>query len=241
MTLHHYGSEFNLSSARELVPQILDLIPASSVIDVGCGLGTWARVFRDHGLAVKGLDGEHVPRERLYISESEFAVVDLRSPPRSVFKDFRYDLCISLEVAEHLPPECADDFVAFLCSCSDVIVFSAAIPGQTGENHLNEQPLGYWAEKFHNAGFEVFDPFRGANWNNAKIELWYRQNMLLAVANDRASEYVTCQKFDGNTYIHPECLEMYRTMQTARVSTMTVVSSLWDRMSRWRTSRAEAL
>ena len=53
--------------------------------------------------------------------------------------DRRFDLALSLEVAEHLPPECGSEFVQTLTDLSSVILFSAAIPFQGGTDHLNEQ------------------------------------------------------------------------------------------------------
>ena len=37
--------EGSLCSAREVVPLILELVNPRSVVDVGCGVGTWLSVF----------------------------------------------------------------------------------------------------------------------------------------------------------------------------------------------------
>jgi hypothetical protein len=50
----------------------------------------------------------------------------------------RFDLAISLEVAEHLPEGSAGALVSTLIEAAPVVVFSAAIKGQSGTNHINE-------------------------------------------------------------------------------------------------------
>ena len=67
----------------------------------------------------------------------------------------RYDLAVSFEVAEHLPPWLADKFVDLLCALAPIVVMSAATPGQGGVDHVNEQPHSYWAEKFRSRSYDL--------------------------------------------------------------------------------------
>ena len=96
-------------------------------------------------------------------------------------------MAISLEVAEHLPETAAAGFVASLCRHADVVLFSAAIPAQGGDNHINEQWQSYWAKLFAQEGFEVFDLVRPRFWSEGRIPFWYRQNMLLYVSDKAES------------------------------------------------------
>ena len=143
--LHHYNTDHNTTSAKEIVPYILDILTTKpkSVIDVGCGLAQWLKVFQDFGIEeVLGVDGCHVPLDRLNISASEFIACDLKN----FYFDFvskRFDLLLSLEVAEHLEEPYAYKFVETLTKLSDQIIFAAAVPNQTGENHFNEQYPDY--------------------------------------------------------------------------------------------------
>jgi hypothetical protein len=110
------------------------------------------------------------------LEENEFLPADLSFP----FKlDRKFDLLISLEVAEHLKEESADDFIQSLCAHSDLILFSAAIPFQGGQNHLNEQHPTYWIQKFESHGYHVYDPIRPLVWNSTEVDVWYKQNMFL--------------------------------------------------------------
>src|SRR5262249_37347034 len=68
-------------SARVVLPLVLEFVRPRSVIDVGCGLGTWLAVFREHGVAdVWGVDGDYVDRERLEIPAGRFLAHDLSQP-----------------------------------------------------------------------------------------------------------------------------------------------------------------
>jgi hypothetical protein len=189
-----YNSEFykglktgSLRSAEALVPDIINLVNPKSVLDLGCGIGTWLSVFKARGVEkVYGFDGSYVDREQLLIKDSEFKSVDLsRSFPLPV----AVDLALSLEVAEHLKAEQADQFVEFLTSCSDCVFFGAAIPLQGGTDHYNEQWQSYWSKKFQSRGYVGITYLRDLHWNNAQIEVWYRQNALLFVR--RGSELHT--------------------------------------------------
>jgi SAM-dependent methyltransferase len=167
-------------SAREIVPIVLRLIELRSVIDVGCGVGTWLSVFKEHGVIdVLGVDGRHVDGTMLEIPPKQFLAADL-SKPFHIARQF--DLAVSLEVAEHLPIQCAGQFVESLTRLSPIVLFSAAIPFQGGTCHINEQWPDYWRAHFERHGFVAVDALRHNIWQNEKVYVWYRQNMLLFVS-----------------------------------------------------------
>ncbi len=180
----HTESIHNLRDPKQIVPEIIKIINPKSVVDIGCGLGTFLYCFKENGVSdVLGIDGPWTDKDKLskYLNENEFLEKNLEE----VFKlDKKYDLAISLEVAEHVSPESADIFVKNLISAGKIILFSAAIPLQGGQNHINEQWLSYWEEKFSENGYKIHDVMRPLIWNNADIFWWYRQNMVLVTPND---------------------------------------------------------
>lgn len=208
---HHYNGDHLPSSAEAIVPDIMRMLNPETVVDVGCGLGQWLSVFKRNGvLRVTGIDGKHVPKDRRMVDPSEFVEFDFNDCAEFVARE-KYDLLLSLEVAEHLPADKAGPFVNMLTSLSDTIVFSAAVPGQTGENHANEQYPDYWFRLFAAKGYCVFDPFRKKYWNSS-VNWWYSQNMYLLLKGRRSIKF-QADKWDGNVYIHPRLLEMYATNQ----------------------------
>jgi hypothetical protein len=106
----------------------------------------------------------------------EFKAAELEQPLRLTE---RFDLTICVEVAEHLSAGRAESFVQDLCTTSDVVLFSAAIPRQGGVSHINEEWQSVWAARFERAGYDAFDLFRPIVWDCEEVERWYRQNVLL--------------------------------------------------------------
>jgi len=148
-----------------------------AIVDVGGGTGTWARVAQDLGVEqVKVLDGDYVPHDLLRVTPEDFIPTDLL---RTIAMNAKFDLAVCLEVAEHLPPERADSFVAELTELSDHILFSAAIPGQGGDNHIHEAWLSEWVKKFSRHGMSVSDIVRPLVWDNPQVDWWYAQNTVL--------------------------------------------------------------
>ncbi|KVR42929.1 hypothetical protein WK17_15675 [Burkholderia multivorans] len=120
----------------------------------------------------------------------------------------RFDLVMTLEVAEHLPFERAETFVGELTDCADVVLFSAATPYQYGVDHVNEQWPEFWATIFRARGFSCFDIFRDSIWNAPDVDWWYAQNTFLYVKDGTASAEVVSRKYEsahsGLSKIHPE-------------------------------------
>jgi SAM-dependent methyltransferase len=164
-------------SAQAVVPVVNKLLQPASVLDVGCGVGVWVAEWGSAGVSdVLGIDGNYVDRTALRVPLDKFAPVDLR---QSFSLGRKFDLVQTLEVAEHLDEAHADTFVESLARHSETILFSAAIPGQGGTHHVNEQWPSYWAEKFAKAGYTAYDIIRPQIWSDPKIKVFYRQNMLL--------------------------------------------------------------
>ncbi|PCJ67576.1 MAG: hypothetical protein COA58_00125 [Bacteroidetes bacterium] len=175
----HTKDLHNNESPKQIVPTLTDLFQPKSVVDIGCGTGTFLKEFKNCGVPkVFGYDGDWVNRDLLKenLEQSEFLSCNLEHTIS--FKE-KYDLVMCLEVAEHLSEEAANILVDNLITAGTVLVFSAAIPKQGGQNHLNEQWLGYWTHKFEKKGYVVDDILKPLFWNNEKIDYWYKQNMVI--------------------------------------------------------------
>jgi SAM-dependent methyltransferase len=213
----HDAKIHNSMAPREVVPLVMDIVRPKSVVDVGCGLGTWLTVFEENGIKeITGVDGEYVDRSQLHISSDNFIAADLVQPFRLPKK---FDLVISLEVAEHLPESAAETFVQTLTSLGDTVLFSAAVPGQGGQNHLNEQWPEYWNDKFEQYGFCFFDIIRDKIWYNDRVDFWYRQNIFLVSSRKLVEKYQPTIL----SRVHPDLLKL-------KVSQLDLIKRLQQRI-----------
>lgn len=201
----HRGSSL---SAMIVVPIVLELIQPRSVIDVGCGLGEWLAAFQEYGIDdIFGIDGSYVDRSMLHIPQENFTMIDINKP---FTLDRTFDLAVCLEVAEHLEPENASDFIESLTRLAPVILFSAAIPLQGGTHHVNEQWPDYWVRLFKDRGFVPVDAIRKRIWSNTDVKVWYRQNtMLFCIEQVVATNILLDKEFCNTsqimlTIVHPE-------------------------------------
>lgn len=175
---YRFLASFAVRSAEQIVPMLSALLPINSVVDFGCGQGAWLSVWRKTGASVLGVDGDYVDQRDLMINADEFRAADLIQP---IDVGRRFDMVQSLEVAEHLPSSRASEFVGTLTSHGPLVMFSAAVPGQGGEHHINEQPLEYWREKFRERRYIAVDCVRPKVIANFRVQHWYRYNILLYV------------------------------------------------------------
>ena len=194
-------------------------MPVTSVCDVGCGDGTWLRVFRDEGVAnIVGIDGEYVTRYLLQIPVADFQPMDLRQEVRL---QRSFDLVISLEVAEHLSEDRPVGFVEDLTRLTPVVLFSAANPGQGGRDHVNEQWQTYWTAIFADNDYIVCDVIRPKIWRNRRIAYWYRQNTLI-FCNQRSLQTIPELAFSSHSLrlslVHPEQMELHDALRAVTVA-----------------------
>lgn len=179
--LHHgqIGEEeaANRASARFILPLLFEHYRPRSILDVGCGLGTWLDVARELGVAdFLGVDGDWLDRKLVRVPQDRVRNLDLET---AFDLGRRFDLVMNIEVAEHLSAAAADGFVASLVRHADVVLFAAAIPYQGGHHHVNEQFPAYWIAKFAGHGYVPLDFLRPQLWDKDEVLLWLRQNLLV--------------------------------------------------------------
>lgn len=203
-------------AAEGVIPCIFEIFKPDSVLDIGCGVGTWLKVFKNKYKVreVLGVDGDYVDKAMLQIDKSEFVSYNLEKVFAAPHK---FDLAISVEVGEHLAEQYADNLVKTLTDASDFVMFSAAIPGQTGTYHINEQYPEYWAKKFAARGYICVDYVRKKIWHKKEINTWYKQNILLYIKKEAYGAF--SQKLEESrlhtdpefvTRIHPETMLYYQ-------------------------------
>lgn len=193
-------------AARTVLGLVFPYLTPRRVVDIGCGTGTWLAAALELGATdVEGIEGEWVAQDMLDDTRIAFAARDLE---QSFAFETPFDLAISLEVAEHLSPARADGFVADLVAASPAVLFSAAVPGQGGVNHVNEQWQSYWARKFAGHGYAAYDIVRPAVWADDAIPAWYRQNVLLYLAaGHRSAQGLTRAPIETLDIVHPRFWE----------------------------------
>ncbi|MBS0557682.1 MAG: methyltransferase domain-containing protein [Proteobacteria bacterium] len=199
-----YTTGATAHAAEAIVKLLMDALPIASVLDVGCARGTWLSAWAKAGVKeVQGVDGDYIAIDTLQIPPDCFLPSNLGN---TLNLARRFDLVQSLEVAEHIPSQAADQFVENLVThANDLILFSAAPPGQGGEFHVNEQPYEYWRARFQAQGFEPCDVIRPRIAKDTSIPFWYRYNILLYVRRERFDtlpETFRQSRVPGDAQIH---------------------------------------
>ena len=174
----HTQNAHSLEGPRAALPQLLRGQVPRSLLDVGCGRGTWLKAAFGLGIQdIFGVDGVNIPESELLISKSNFEQVNLE---QEWGLGRRFEMALCFEVAEHLSPNGASMLVRCLARHADTIMFSAACPAQEGQHHINLQWPAYWQELFNREGYRCEDSLRWLIWLDDRIEPWYRQNLFLA-------------------------------------------------------------
>jgi hypothetical protein len=209
---HAARLEESAMSAAVVVRLLLQRFPSTtSVVDVGCSTGAWLHEFQLNGISrVLGIDGADVPERLLQIDPAHVRRVDLREPVPPLG---RFDLALCLEVGNCLPSEAAQQFVTGLTRMSDIVVFSAAVPGQSKTPTLNERWPSYWSALFANERFACFDILRESLWYDQRVNWLYAQNMLVFVSEfreDVSERLSSARRVGALDIVHPRAFEQFR-------------------------------
>ncbi|MGO9802329.1 MAG: class I SAM-dependent methyltransferase [Steroidobacteraceae bacterium] len=196
-----------LASARHLLGVIAGVRKLHSVVNFGCGRGSWLHAARALGaVEIRGYDTEDVPLDARGLRPEEFYPADLAQPIRV---EKRFDLAVCMDVAQDLTAGNCETLVRTLCGASDWVLFSAAVPYQVGAHHRSAHWPEYWAAIFHRMDFICYDILRIKLWHDTRIAYYYRQSACLYVRSG------TQQSLEAKGYrptanppalIHPELL-----------------------------------
>jgi hypothetical protein len=210
------------SAAAAILPPVVSLVRPVSMIDVGCGVGTWLAAAERIGVRrLVGIEGPWVTSSDLESSSINLITHNLEQP---ISVGDRFDLAMSVEVAEHISQARADSLVGELCALAPVVLFGAAIPGQGGVHHVNEEWQSRWALRFAARDFRVFDIVRGRFWGDASIPVHYRQNTLLYVHQEHVARL---ENNSGGPLPEPWVLDVvHPEVQLANVDALTELPTL---------------
>ncbi len=168
-------------SAKAVLTKLSSYIKPHSVIDLGCGSGTWCRAAAElWEIPVTGIDQHAYYDCHMHIPETQYRQLDIRKE----LCNYRAELTICVEVIEHIDEAYEDIVLDNICSTSDNVLFSGALPFQGGTGHINEKPYSYWVDKFSARGFGLDERLRNGIWHNDAIAIWYRNNIMLLQKNN---------------------------------------------------------
>lgn len=193
-------------AAATILGLIRPVYEQTAVMDLGCGVGTWAATAEaDGATSVVAVDGPWVEEAMLQVSAEAFRSCDLESHLPDVSGPI--GLTIWAENVEHLTPQRGQMVHDWVCSVSDAVLFSAAVPEQGGTGHWNERWQSAWAADFAHHGFEAADIIRPAIWDDDRIPYWYRQNMILYYRPERVASRLPALMGSGHSamldLVHP--------------------------------------
>jgi len=196
----HSRNPHTLRGAQAALSLFFTQEKPKSLLDVGCGTGTWMKAAMEIGVNdLLGIDGVEVPTNQLHVPKELIRHHDLNLPWNL---DRKFEAVLCLEVAEHLNDSSAETLVDGLVRHGETIYFSAACPGQIGQHHVNCQWPVYWQQLFNDRGYVCQDSLRWQIWDDERIEPWYRQNLFLARCAPREAGYEP--RIKGA--VHPEIL-----------------------------------
>lgn len=137
-----------------LIDKALQIFNPTSVLDLGCGTGQAVSYFMEKGVPiVLGVEGSAVVIAQAKSSNC-ITQFDLN---KELNLNREFDMIFSYEFVEHIHPKYVDILLKNFSKHSNLIVLSAARPGQGGLGHFNEQYPEYWIEKFKNEGYNYDD------------------------------------------------------------------------------------
>lgn len=149
---YKYAREYSIVTMNWL----LDFKPFLSVVDFGCGIGSYLESAYERNLKkIKGYDigGEFAKK---YTPEHIQPYIEY-ADCTNIIKGDKYECVISFETAEHIEPSGTDQFcdnLVYALEKDGFLFFTGAPEGQDGCGHINCQSYSFWMHKFLCRGLE---------------------------------------------------------------------------------------
>jgi hypothetical protein len=164
----------------KLANAILDLLKEkqiSSLVDFGCGLADYVKVFKENNIYCKAYDGN--PNTET-LTGGLGSVLDLS---QEIDLNETFDCVLSLEVGEHIPKDYEQIFINNLCKHSKkYIILSWAVLGQGGDGHVNCQNNDYIINEMFNRNYTLNLEY--TNSLREKINLfWFKDTLMVFEKN----------------------------------------------------------
>lgn len=183
MLINLYNIDYKKKKSAELIIdelcKLLNFNDMQSIVDFGCGEGIWLNAWKRKCPSIKkilGIDNYDYHYDYSFLNDNTFIKTSLANS----IDIGKFDIVQSLEVAEHINEKYSDIFIENIIKCCPkYIIFSAAIPNQNGDGHVNCKQPKYWCDKFNKFGYKCYDIIRNNIWNDKRIYWWYRQNIMV--------------------------------------------------------------
>lgn len=151
---YYDGIESANSHAYQLLAEaLIEVFEPRSIADVGCGSGGISAALRDRGVKqIYPFDFSQasvdMTKKRGFAAARRLDLTQAKEIPATA------DLCLCLEVAEHIPRKFEHHLVSLLSRVAPVLIFTAAPPGQGGHLHVNLRSQHHWKQLFREQGME---------------------------------------------------------------------------------------
>lgn len=167
------------------IQYVLSKYSISSMVDFGCGIGSYIEAAVKHGLDdVKGYEYA-IESAKKYTPLHIQKYIEYGVDCTKKIHTKKYDCVISIEVAEHIIPTGSDMFVDNISnsvSNDGMIIFSAAQPNQRGSGHINCRPKEFWVDKFENHGLKINNPIYEdikKSWGELSVPYYILNNFFI--------------------------------------------------------------
>jgi len=157
-----YSRDFHKSIENDEYPQAVRLseyiklyVNCSIFLDFGCSTGLYLNEIQKRLPNIEAIGfefSEDAVRHALCKNVKQF---DLTQPILREKKDNTFTLGLCLEVLEHIDDSNWKPVLDNITKLSDIIIFSAAIPGQGGTGHINCRNKIDWIRRFYSLGWVI--------------------------------------------------------------------------------------
>lgn len=124
-----------------------------TVLDVGCAMGHLVDALRARGIEAYGIDLSEYAISQVSDQIRPYCAVCSATEELPDHFPQHFDMVVTIEVMEHIPPENADLAVSHLCKWGDTVLFSSTPDDFEDPTHVNVRPREYWASLFAQNGF----------------------------------------------------------------------------------------